>query len=378
MPTKKVLIMHATAGSGHTKAAQAIYKAFEELDHDLGVKIVNSLDYTTPSFKWTYPNFYVFLVNRAPLLWGFSYYILDSRFFYPLVSWIRHLVNWINTRKMVAFLREDRPDLIIHTHFLAPDVVAMMGKNNATTHTITVVTDYRLHSFWLARGTDIYVAGYKETVEDLAKRGVPRDKIKLLGIPISPIFSKSVNRAEVHKNLNIKEDIFTVLVGSGGFGIGPVEELVKELMGIEIPMQLLVVCGKNELLHSAIKKLADTASFPIIPLGFVNNMHELMEISDLTITKSGGLVCAEALAKDLPMIGIFPIPGQEERNLDLLLKKGVGRRLKRISDIKSLVMELYRSEDSLSKMKEGIAKVKRPHAALDIAKLAIDTLRENG
>jgi len=370
--------MHATAGSGHTKAAQAIYKAFEELDHDLDVKIVNSLDYTTPFFKWTYPNFYVFLVNRVPLLWGFSYYILDSRFFYPLVSWIRHLVNWINTRKLVTFLRENRPDLIIHTHFLAPDVVAMMGKNNATSHMITVVTDYRLHSFWLARGTDIYVAGYKETVEDLIKRGVPRDKIRLLGMPIGPIFSKNVNKAEVYKKLNIKKDIFTVLVGSGGFGIGPVEELVKELMNIKIPMQLLVVCGKNELLRSAIKKLADTASFTIIPLGFVDNMHELMEISDLTITKSGGLVCAEALAKDLPMIGIFPIPGQEERNLNLLLKKGVGRRLKRISDITSLVTKLYRNEDGLSKMKENIAKVKRPYAAIDIAKLAIDTLRKNG
>lgn len=374
---KKVLIIHATAGAGHTKAAQAIHKAFGEVTHDLEIKIINSLDYTNGFFKWSYPNVYVFLVNRIPHVWGFFYYLLDSPIFYPLVSWIRHIMNWANTRPLARFITQYRPDLIINTHFLASDIISMEGKRRIKGRMVNVVTDYRLHSFWIAKGVDTYVAPYDETKNDLIKRGIPPDKIKVLGMPIDPVFSRSVAKDAVRKRYNIKPDRFTALVGSGGFGIGPVEALVKELMDISIPLQLLVVCGKNTSLCSAIKGLEKEANFPITALGFVDNMHELMEVSDIIVTKSGGMVCAEALAKELPIVGIFPIPGQEARNLSVLLQKKVAFKLDQIPSIRPLLTRLYENKDELDQLRKRVAGAGRPSASLDIAKLAIEILKGN-
>ncbi len=376
MTMKKVLIVHATAGSGHTKSAEAVYKAFSKLPHGLDIKLVNSLDYMTGWFKFTYPRIYVFLVNRIPLVWAFFYYALDNRFIYPVVCWIRHLTNWMNSRRLEKFLIKENADLIINTHFLAPDVISMAGKKKIRAHVATIITDYKLHSFWLSRAVDTYITAYEVTKESLVKRGVPKDKIKVLGLPIDPVFSTRHDRKQIRRKLGIKEDLFTVLVGSGGFGIGPVDKLITSLIGIDIPLQLLVVCGKNASLCSKIKGLENCVDFSMTSYGFVHNMHELMDASDIIVTKSGGLVCAEALSKDLPIIGIFPIPGQEARNLDVLEKQGAGIKLKRISDIKEVLAKFYKDKNESEKIKRAIERVKKPNASGDIAQLAINILKK--
>ena len=375
--SKKILIIHATAGAGHTKAAQAIQRAFGEFENGLEVKIINSLDYTTPFFRLTYPKIYVFLVNRIPLVWGLFYYLLDNAFFYALVSWIRHLNNWIASQGLVKFLKEYRPDVIIATHFLAPDVISMMGKDKLKARLITVVTDYRLHSFWLAKGVDDYIVAYDETKRDLIKRGVAADKIHILGNPIDSVFSEKLDKEEIRKRFHLDGRRFTVLVGCGGYGIGPVEKLIAAINGTNVPLELLVVCGKNEELYSKVQNLAKSMNFYLVNFGFVDNMHELMEVSDLLVTKPGGIVCAEALAKGLPIIGIFPIPGQERRNLDTLVRRGAAARLRNTDDIRNIIEKFYRHKDSLQRMKERIASIKRPQAALDIAKLAAELVKKS-
>ena len=184
------------------------------------------------------------------------------------------------------------------------------------------------------------------------------------------------DKKETRRKLGIKEALFTVLVGSGGFGIGPVDKLITALIGIDIPLQLLVVCGKNTSLYSKIKNLEKSVNFSITTYGFVNNMHELMDASDIIVTKSGGIVCAEALSKDLPIIGIFPIPGQEARNLDVLEKQGAGIKLKKVSDIKKILARFYKDKNESEKMKKAIERVKKPNASGDIAELAINILRK--
>ena len=375
MTNKKVLIIHATAGSGHTKSAQAIYNAINEVNHNLEVKIINSLDYTNTFFKFSYPRVYMFLVNRIPLIWGFFYYILDSRFFYPLLCWIRHIYNWLVAQPLVRFLEEYQPDIIINTHFLAPDVISMAGKKRISGRMMSVITDYRLHSFWIARGVDEYLVTYEDTKKDLVKRGIPKEKIKVFGMPIDPVFLKEINKDEIKRKLGIR-NLFTVLVGSGGFGVGPMHKLIEELVGVDIPIQLLVVCGKNKELFKDVSEMSKKADFPVKAFGFVDNMHELMEVSDLIVTKSGGIVCAEALAKNLPIVGIFPIPGQESRNLRVMLEKGVAMELDRPQDAKNLLTNLFKDKDKLEKIRKNVALIRKPRAAMDIADFALTTLEK--
>lgn len=374
---KRILIIYTTAGTGHKKAAMAIKEAFDEINEGVSVDIIDSLDYTTPFFKFSYPRVYIFLVNRIPLFWGFGYYILNNKIFYGLVSWIRHLVNWINTRPLAKYLQGENYDIVISTHFLPPDVISMKGKKKIRSFLITVITDYRLHSFWVASGVDMYVVPHEETKRDLiVKYGIPEKRIKVLGMPIDPIFSKKKDKEKIIRALGIERDPFTVLIGSGGFGVGPIIDLVKSFKGISIPMQLLVVCGKNEPLSVSVKGLRGFIGLPITAYGYIDNMDELMEVSDVIVTKTGGMISSESLSKDLPIIAIAPIPGQETGNFNILVKSGVAIGVKGVKDVPDVITRLYKDKELMKDIKERIESVKRPEAVYNIARQALDILRQ--
>jgi processive 1,2-diacylglycerol beta-glucosyltransferase len=373
---KRILISYATAGAGHRKAAFAVKKALEELGAEDDVEIIDSLDYTNAFFRWFYPRIYIFLVNRTPLLWGIGYYLLDNRFFYGLISWMRHFTNWVNTRRLAAYLAEKDYDVIISTHFLLPDVVNMEGKNRIRSHLISVITDFRSHSFWIANAVDTYIVAHERTKHDLMSRyGIAEDKIKVSGIPIDPLFSGHKEKEETARDIGIKTGPFTVLIGSGGFGVGPIVELVKSFKGIEIPMQLLVVCGKNESLFSEVNGLSGYIGISLKVYKFIGNMDELMEVSDVIVTKTGGMMSSESLSKDLPIIAIRSIPGQETRNFKVLLESGVILEAREIKDVPRIVKELYMDKGLMVSIKERIKAVKRPEAAYSVARFALEHKR---
>ncbi|MBL7068767.1 MAG: hypothetical protein ISS34_02800 [Candidatus Omnitrophica bacterium] len=368
----RILIIYATAGTGHKKAALAVKEAFNEIGPDVSVEILDSLDYTTTFFKWSYPRFYIFLVNRVPLFWGWCYHILDNKIFYSLTSWIRHLTNWINSRRLAEYLKKENYDVIISTHFLAPDVISMEGRERIKSRLINVITDYRTHSLWIAKSADIYVVAHEKTKVDLISRyGIEEEKIKVLGIPIEPVFSKKKDKNELIKKHGIDKDLFTVLVGSGGFGVGPIIDLVKSFKGVSLAMQLLVVCGKNESLSIEVKGLQRDIRIPMKVYGYIDFMDELMELADVIVTKTGGMMSSESLSKDLPIIGIAPIPGQETRNYNILVESGVVLGVKDINEVPRIVERLCRDKALTKDLKIKIASIKRPDAAYNVARLAL-------
>jgi processive 1,2-diacylglycerol beta-glucosyltransferase len=376
MPKKRVLIIYATAGAGHLKAAMAVKKAFDGAGEAFDVDVVDSLKYMSAFFRWTYPRIYLFMVKRIPAAWGFGYYILDNKIVYALTAWLRHLTNWINSRALAGFLRERQYDVIVSTHFLANDVISMEGKKKIGARLINVVTDLRMHSFWYAEATDKYVVACELTKEELVdKYGVSGDKIEVLGIPIDPGFSKVMDKEALIDKIGIKRGLCTILVGSGGFGVGPIEELVRSFKGISIPVQLLVVCGKNDQLCLTVGGMEEEVGIPVKSYGFIDNMDELMEVSDIIVSKTGGMMSSEALAKSLPIIGISPIPGQEMRNFEILIKMGVALDGREISGIPGMVTALYADKARMDDMRQKIVNARRPNAAIDIARLAMDAAK---
>lgn len=374
---KRILIIYTTAGTGHKKAAFAIKAALDEIARGVSVEIIDSLDYATALFKWLYPRIYIFFVNRIPSLWGLGYYLLDNWFFYGLFSWLRHATNRGNFRRLALYLRKERFDCIITTHFLPPDIVSMEGKRKIPSYLISVITDLRTHSFWIAKGVDMYSVAHEETKRDLISRYfVPEEKIKVLGIPIDPVFSKPKNKDVLKTKLGMDKNLFTVLVGSGGFGVGPVEELIKSFKGINIPAQLIVICGHNDALCLSLKNVqGEMETIPIKPYGYVENMDEFMEAADVIVTKPGGMMSSESLAKNLPIISIAPIPGQESRNARILIRSGVALEARSVNDVPRLVMRLYNDRELRANMAKRIDALKRPAAAYDIARTALDAIK---
>jgi processive 1,2-diacylglycerol beta-glucosyltransferase len=374
---KKILIAYATAGMGHKKAAEAIKKAFDELKSaDTRVELIDALDYTTPLFKKSYLDLYLLAMNKLALVWGIFYYLTDNFFVNIFVAPVRRLNNWYYSKKLTKYLIETSPDVIISTHFFLSEVAGdLKVKGRLKSRLITVITDYRLHAWWVAKGVDSYVVAGDDAKSDLVKWGVPDHKINVLGIPIDPVFAKKQDRLAIRSKLKLDGKTFTALVIGGGFGVGPIEGIVKAIASVSKPVQAVVICGHNEELAKKLEALKAALNINLKVVGFVDNVYDFMEASDMLISKAGGITTTESLAKELPIIIIAPIPGQETRNSDFLTGHGAAVKVDDVSEIRPILEELLSSPERLKNMKEAIGKIKKPTSSYDIAKLAMETAK---
>lgn len=371
---KKILVVYATAGIGHKKASMAVKEAYDEMRlPGVEVTLIDALDHTNNFFKWSYLQAYLLMVNKLPTLWGLLYYFTDIPLVDLFVSHIRRINNWANSKKLVNYILDTKPDVIISTHFFASEVIAdLKQKSLVLSKLVTVVTDYKLHAWWVCEGTDAYIVASDDTRRDLEGRKVDPAKVKVMGIPIEPVFSKPLDRPKIFKETGLRDDLFTILVIGGGFGVGPIEGIVKVIAQIPKELQTVVVCGHNEELVQKIQSLKDEYKLNIKILGFIDNVYEYMDISDILISKPGGITVSESLAKEIPLVVISPILGQETRNSAFLVRNNAAVKVKRLDDLKAALEGLISDPVKLDKMKEAIKAIKKPNAAYDVAKFAYE------
>ena len=367
----KILITYAYAGVGHKKAAMAIEKALAGRS-GIEVKNIDVLDYTNAFFKLSYPSVYLFLINKTPTFWGLFYYLLDSRAVDFFMAPVRRLLHRINSKKFVEFIKNENPDVVVSTHFLPSEIISgLKDKGEFKGKLVTVVTDFISHSFWMARSSDYFTGAIQRTKKDLLSRGVPEEKIKIFGIPCDPVFSISKGRDVLIKQLGVEPGLFNVLIMSGGFGTGPMKEIITEIDNMEPEtrdkMQLIAICGKNEALLQELNKIAPGLKVKIKAFGYMNNVDEFMEISDIIVTKPGGLTISEALSKTLPMILVQPVLGQETRNCKILTGYGTAVNARDIKEVCKFIKEFAVYPERLIGTRTRIGLLRYPDAAKDIA-----------
>lgn len=377
----KTLIVYAKAGAGHKRAAEAVYDAFKRKGQDKDAVLIDCLDYTEAWFRDFYPSCYIFLVRFLSLLWAGAYYALDNRAIYSLVKPLRRLGNRLVSKKFVEFLKKERPEVIISTQFFASEVVAALKKEKQIdSKLISVVTDFGAHTFWESDDVDIFVVASEDTKRDLLRRNIPAEKIKVLGIPIEPPLT-GLDREKLRREIGLGENLFTILIVGGGFGVGPIKELAFSLDRVRLEVrdriQLIVVCSRNEKLYGQMQAIASELKITTKIFGFVPNLYKMMVASDIIISKSGGLTTSEALASALPMIIISPIPGQETKNCQLLVKNGAAYRIDRAPEVSKVIEELIKEPDKLETMRGNAQRLSRPNSADDIAELAISYRKED-
>jgi len=366
----RILITYAYAGVGHKKAALAIEKAL--IGSGAQVKNVDVLDYANAFFKASYPNAYLFLINKTPTFWGLLYYMMDCRIVDFFMAPARRFLHRLNCGEFIEFIKKECPDVVVSTHFLPSEIISgLKDRGEFKGKLITVVTDFISHSFWLARSSDYFIGAIQRTKNDLLKRGIPEDKIKILGIPCDPVFSVSKGRDALIRQLGIEPGFFNVLVMSGGFGTGPMEEIVTEInnMGPEIRdrMQIIAICGKNEPLFHELSEMAQGLNVKLKAFGYMNNVDEFMEVSDIIVTKPGGLTISEALSKNLPMIIVRPILGQETRNCKILTGYGTAVKANNAREACKFIKEFATSPERLIGTRARIGLLRYPDAAKNIA-----------
>jgi processive 1,2-diacylglycerol beta-glucosyltransferase len=356
------------------RAAQALEKAL--LSHGgCHVAHIDVIEYVSKLFQKLYDEAYLALVRRAPDLMGFLYESTDQPWSHPRR---RLALDRLNAQPMIRMLRQVQPDLCIATHFLPAEIIAwLIAKKKLHAKSAIVVTDYDVHAMWLCRTVNRYYVAMQESAEYLAGVGVPREKVCVTGIPIDPIFETPLEKAEVRKKLGLSPDERLLLISAGGYGIGPVEQLVKDLVVAERPWQIVTIAGKSEELQ---KRLSDAAKSAgklasgcprLVAVGFTKEMDQYMAAADVLIGKAGGLTTSEALARALPMVLIDPIPGQEERNADHLLEAGAAIRCNNLPAAAWKIGNLLDNTTKLQAMRDATKTIGRPAAARDIVEDAL-------
>ncbi len=361
----KLLILHASAGNGHRRAAEALAAAAPAAGHTAVVRDI--LDFAPALFRKTYAEGYLNIVRSAPELWGYFYAQSDRKAQRPADRRIRTVFNKLNAHSFFGFLRDEQPDAVVCTHFMPLEMIASLHPHRR--HNLPlfgVVTDYAAHALWYCDSVNAYYVATEDALRQLRRKGQPASGIVLTGIPVMPEFSTRTTPAAGRKKLGLQSNLPAVLVLSGGYGVGPTVEMLRACAAEPPPCQLLVVAGKNAEMEQAAKDALAGAQLPAQVYGFVNNVHELMDACELVISKPGGLSTAEALAKGRPMMIVEPIPGQEQRNAEWLLENGAAVRLHEAVDTAWKLGALLADPQRLAALGARAAELGRPAAAADI------------
>jgi processive 1,2-diacylglycerol beta-glucosyltransferase len=366
---RKVLLLSASAGAGHVRAAQAIEKAFRQTgDSEMEVQHFDVLNYTNKVFRHLYSRAYIDLVNNLPEVPGWIYDKLDQ----PWKNERRRLaLDKLNTRPFVKLLREYQPDLIVCTHFLPAEVVSWLrAKERLKSRQVIVVTDFDVHAMWLVHHYEHYFVAIDEARVYLEALGIPAQKITVSGIPIDPVFALKKNKQEMRAKHGLAPDLTTILLSAGGEGVGSVEALIKALLPLKHRAQVVAICGRNEELKKRLTRMAarikPDSGVLLKPFGYTLEMDELMSASDLVMGKPGGLTSSEALAKGLVFVIVDPIPGQEERNSDHLLESAVAIRCNNLPALSYKLDRLLADPARFSSMQASAKRMGRPNAAKEI------------
>lgn len=364
----KVLVLSVSAGSGHTRAAQAIEQALNQEQAACDVRHIDALKYTNKVFHNLYSEAYIEMVNKAPDVLGWLYDRLDR----PWRSQrLRLAFDKLNTRPFVKMLEEYDPDIAICTHFLPAEIISWLkAKRRLSCAQAIVVTDLDVHAMWLCRHYEQYFVALEETRVHLEWLGIAGAKISVSGIPIDPVFAMPKEKLAMRRKHGLDLDKTTILVSAGGFGVGPIQNLIASAAEVRHPTRLLVICGHNRELKSRLDKLAAAFSsnrtFAIKTFGYTREMDELMGASDMLLGKPGGLTTAEGLSRGLVIVIVNPIPGQEERNADHLLEEGVAIRCNNLPALAYKIDRLLDDPSRFEAMRAKALALARPNAARDI------------
>jgi processive 1,2-diacylglycerol beta-glucosyltransferase len=374
---ERILILHAAVGSGHKSAAQALAEAFAR-NPERVVRVEDALEYGNPLFREAYIRSYLELSDKAPLLWKLFYERIDTDDLDLAITAnrLRGLAERPLVSRLDALVRTFAPSAIVCTHPLPVEVLEhlkLQGKLRAPIY--CVITDFVAHSAWMNSAVDRYFLASEMTRQELIARGVPPSILHVSGIPVKPEIAEPKPLDEMRARHNLPADAPVITLFGGGIDPRRVRMMVARLLDSQATGVLIVVAGRSAALGKTLADLSDGRRMRLRKLGFIPYVDDLVAASDLVITKSGGLIVSEVLARGTPMIIVDPIPGQEEWNADFVAGAGAGIQLRMPETAPHATLDLLSQPARLALMREQARRVGRPRAALEIANTILRDLR---
>jgi processive 1,2-diacylglycerol beta-glucosyltransferase len=365
----RILILHAAVGSGHTTAANALGDAFGRKQQG-EVRVDDILDYATPLFRESIIRSYLQVSGRAPLLWKMLYQSSDiaNPDAAAAANALRARFGRLPVRRLERFVSAFEPDAIVCTHMLPLTALQRLKRQGALRQPLyCVITDYMVHSMWINEVVDGYFLASEPTRYAMLARGVPSSILHVTGIPVKLEIAEPKPADAMRARHGLPADGPIVTLFGGGLEPRRARLVVQRLLQGDTPGLLIVAAGRSNEITTVIADLPDGPSMRLRKLGQIDYVDDLVAASDLVITKSGGLIVSEVLARGTPMVVFDPIPGQEEWNADFVAGSGAGLQLRQAESVPLTVRALLAAPERLALMRQHAVRVGRPRAAQDIA-----------
>ena len=356
----RILVFSAGFGNGHFRAAEAVIEGLRIKEPNADIIHLDFGDFLSKWVNTMVKNFYIEMIKHTPKLWGKLYY--KTARLQP-DSMLQRFLKQLGKSDFLKYIQAFAPDLIVCTHPTVSSILAQLRfEQILQVPVITVITDYAVHSHWVHPGVDRYMVACEEVKESLVSWGIKEPCIVVTGIPVSPKFEVKMDREYLITKLGLNSNIPTFLVMGAYGGSKSAIRICEKLADSLIPVQCIIICGKNNTLYRSLGKVIEQSLNPMVRLGYVHNVEELMSVSHLIITKAGGLTVSEALTKHLPLVIFKPIPGQEEENAHFVQRIGAGHVVATEEEVGSLLSHLLSNPKEVEKMREKASRALPSHS----------------
>ena len=367
---KRVLILSASVGSGHVKAADALARAMRARSDVDEVLSDDSLDHTNVLHKQFYSTLYKKLSAMLPEFLGWWYETSDD-------PWVadkgRLLIDLPQALPLINLVREFKPDVILCTHFMPAGVISWLIANGKLEARLgVVITDFHFHAFWITRAFNWYFVAQEDDKIHMEALGLPADRIEVTGIPVEPEFGAPVDANAVLERHGLQPGRPTLLVAGGALGMSPATAVVRQLLQLDRDFQAIIVCGKNEEMQNEIVDLLKDRPADFRVFGYTKEMSDFMSVATILLSKPGGMTTAEAVACGLPMMILDPIGGQEERNADVLLEAGAAVKCTEVTLVAHKLRRLLDDPERLRQMSRNARSLGHPNAAAEISRIVLE------
>lgn len=376
---EKILILSASVGGGHLRAAEAMELALRQSAPEAEVRNLDVLSLASNAFRRIYARGYLDFAEHAPHFLGYVYDLLDrpkekTGEFEP--DRLRIALEKLNLQPFLRLLKSESWDIVVNTHFLPAEILgSLRAAGKIAVPQVTVTTDFMTHRMWVQEPCEHYFTATEEGAVYLAALGVGRGRISVTGIPIHPVFSRPRERIACLTAQGLSGERPVVLLLSGGFGVGPIEEILKAVLAVEKPLEAVVVYGRNAELGGRLAGLKPPARHRLRVLGYTTAIDELMGAAEVVVSKPGGLTSAETLARGAVLAIVNPIPGQESRNSDFLLENGAAIKIGPAATLPYKLAALIEDRRRLQRMRAAARRLARPRAAFDAAAKVLEIAR---
>jgi processive 1,2-diacylglycerol beta-glucosyltransferase len=375
----RILLISAAIGGGHRAAARALEQAC--LERQLEVKHIDLLDYTTAPFRRMYRQTYFDLVKTAPDFIDWLGKNLDRKpsEYKNRPQRVRARLSRLISYHLPREISRYQPDVILHTHFIAPEILSTRRKSKLKIPQMVVITDFAAHSLWLQPNISRYFVASEEVAVHLQASGVNQSRIDITGIPIDSRFSHLESRVSARENLAIAQDKDLILLMVSGLDERVLSTLLKHLQSLEYPLHAVLIFGRSEeLLKLATSEYAPNPFIQVDFVGYSDQIPRYMAAADLLIGKPGGLTTSEALAAGLPFAVVNPYPLQEEANATFLLENGAGFRIEPLTLFNYKIKQFLQKPQRRQQMSQNALGLAKPQAAQIIIQSILANITRSG